>query len=497
MRHFKCLSVPKTWRFIALFSLLSFFSQGASAVDYFWTYTFGGTRYPTAESACKAKLGSTYHHIAFPNGPGSSPAFCYWKRASDGAVMQSGGADRDGDSCPPDKPYDSQIGGCAVPPPDPCKDTIGFKDHQHQIGNLDGSGSRIEPPSSICESSCQYAFTYEAPTDCYRFGDGTNKNGAFCKYKYKGNGTSCTNGPTTPPGSLFDQPPTKPPIKLDPTLTKDIQCSDWVTNPDGTGSRSCTNVSEYKDPGKINCPPGSSGTVVCSPSSPPPDYKKEDVTTTEGKKNNPDGSSQSDTTKTTTTTVCKGTQPCVTTTKTEGDSTGTNPDGTPGDTSSTCTGSGCKPSTEEKPEEEEDEESTVSGDGACPAPPSCTGDAIQCAILRQTHQQRCADEEFRKLDEPKFKTDITAAFSGSEFQPITPGSEGTFDLGGMIDTSSRFNKTCPVVPDISFPWLDGKTVTISPAQIFTDFCQYLFWFGYFVVAFAMRRAAEIIAMGMN
>ncbi|MNR66955.1 hypothetical protein D3C85_1906980 [compost metagenome] len=66
----------------------------------------------------------------------------------------------------------------------------------------------------------------------------------------------------------------------------------------------------------------------------------------------------------------------------------------------------------------------------------------------------------------------------------------------MIDTSSRFSKACPSIPNITFPWVDGRTQSIPIGDVFALLCPYLVWFGYLLVAFAMRRAAEIIAQGM-
>ncbi|MNF12618.1 hypothetical protein D3C80_2141740 [compost metagenome] len=67
----------------------------------------------------------------------------------------------------------------------------------------------------------------------------------------------------------------------------------------------------------------------------------------------------------------------------------------------------------------------------------------------------------------------------------------------MIDTSSRFAKSCPSIPPINFPWIDGKSKSIPVGEVFALLCPYLVWFGYLVVAFATRRGAEIIAQGMT
>ncbi|MFO1865046.1 hypothetical protein QOT40_29045, partial [Pseudomonas aeruginosa] len=47
--------------------------------------------------------------------------------------------------------------------------------------------------------------------------------------------------------------------------------------------------------------------------------------------------------------------------------------------------------------------SSISGDGDCKVAIQCNGDAIQCAIVRQEKASRCADEEFRTVDDKKIQ----------------------------------------------------------------------------------------------
>ncbi|WP_246868167.1 hypothetical protein [Pseudomonas aeruginosa] len=143
--------------------------------------------------------------------------------------------------------------------------------------------------------------------------------------------------------------------------------------------------------------------------------------------------------------------------------------------------------------------SSISGDGDCKVAIQCNGDAIQCAIVRQEKLARCADEEFRTVDEKKIqdlKNTLAGEFSGPEYEPIKATGENTHDLSKLLDTSGRFSKSCPVIPDFSFPWF-GSTQTVSLSSVSSDLCTYLQWFGYLLVAFAMRSAAEIIARGLN
>ncbi|MBX6589599.1 hypothetical protein ISF05_30990 [Pseudomonas aeruginosa] len=143
--------------------------------------------------------------------------------------------------------------------------------------------------------------------------------------------------------------------------------------------------------------------------------------------------------------------------------------------------------------------SSISGDGDCKVAIQCNGDAIQCAIVRQEKASRCADEEFRTVDDKKIqdlKNTLAGEFSGPEYEPIKATGENTHDLSKLLDTSGRFSKACPVIPDVSFPWF-GSTQTVSLSSVSSDLCTYLQWFGYLLVAFAMRAAAEIIARGLN
>ncbi|MFV9439839.1 hypothetical protein ACNUIP_05885 [Pseudomonas aeruginosa] len=143
--------------------------------------------------------------------------------------------------------------------------------------------------------------------------------------------------------------------------------------------------------------------------------------------------------------------------------------------------------------------SSISGDGDCKVAIQCNGDAIQCAIVRQEKAARCADEEFRTVDDKKIqdlKNTLAGEFSGPEYEPIKATGENTHDLSKLLDTSGRFSKACPVIPDFSFPWF-GSTQTVSLSSVSSDLCAFFQWFGYLLVAFAMRAAAEIIARGLN
>lgn len=489
MRFYQCLSVPRTLLFIVCLLPSLFFSQAASAVDYYWVAYLNSDRghFSSPEAACQrlqsatAPLAGTsqttvYHHKTKITEE-RYECFFQIRRYSSGSWTDvgtptsnvgNGGTSfalRRGDQCPTTKVYDTNTGECLEPPPvNPCESTNGqTTTHEHKMKAAVGQPT-IDPPGSICANSCAYAFTFTAPSNVYVYTSG-EPPGVFGVYTYKSAGFQCTGGETAynAPGN-----PTE----------------GGQTDPDATPPPDSSN----------NCPSGYTyNGTFCSPNNPPPD---------------PDPSDPKDPTDPTDPADPGGDTGGGTGGGGTGGGTGGDTGGGTDDGSGTGTGDGSGDGggtggggsgTGDGEPTEEPPTSSVSGE-ACKASVACEGDAIQCAILRQQKAQKCADEDFRDMSGEKvaeMKTGLDGEFSRSEYQPLTPTSASTFDLSSMIDTSSRFSNSCPVVPDWNFPWIDGQSINVPIGSVIAQFCQYLAWFGYFVVAFAMRRAAEIIAMGMN
>lgn len=406
--------------------------------------------------------------------------------------------------CLAPKVFNSSTGACT----DPCSNTIGNEEpHKHKIGDILPTGLSPGPftPDSICADSCRYVSPVPLG-DAYRFIN-ANPAEAFQNYSYRGDGTSCVGSET---------PQEVPNPSKKPSSSASNECTEKVQDAEGRVHFTCQASTEYRNPGAMNC--GTvDGKTVCVPKSPAPKYEKKQSTDDTTEKTNADGSKSTTTTTTTNTTSCVGANACTSTTTTTTEIKGTNPDGSPGGSSSTCTGDRCGPDGSEqppedptdKPDEEEQcdpatdpnrcGESSVTGE-ACDASVNCSGDAVQCAILRKQKEQTCADEDFREVTPDKvsqLKSSLDAEFSGDSYQPLVADSSNTFDFANTIDTSSRFSKSCPVVPDISAPWFEGQTLTIELSDMISQFCDFLIWFGYLLVAFAMRAAAQIIANGMN
>lgn len=334
--------------------------------------------------------------------------------------------------------------------------------HEHVVKYLSGTTTPVDPPVTVCDSACQYSNTFENQY-CYR--DAKRPDQVFCKFDYKSNGKSCTASDASQP-SVFDQPPSKPPIPLQPQLIENSSCTDWVTQPDGTGKRTCTGVENYNEPGKLDCV--ISGTIVCGVGKPSPASTNKTTTEETTKKTNPDGSVTTTTTSKTTT-ACFGVKPCSTTTTTHTHSTTEHTDGTKTEDSA-CTGPDCgkEESTDptkdpdETKDEEEKEPRVASGGGSCDAPPSCSGDAIDCAMLAEQHKTRCDAQEAG--DFPKHKSEIEGLLTGDKFNLK---ADEEISAESFINSGTRFlPASCPADTNFSLSFAGGHSYALS----YSPFC---------------------------
>ncbi len=369
---------------------------------------------------------------------------------------------RVGNGCTAPKVYDATVGECKAPEPDKCEATIGqMVEHQHKIGALSQGGvvlqnTRTEPPGSLCQGSCQYASTGEAPSRCYRFMEGGDQNSGFCVFRYKGNGVACPNSdptPNTPPAAL-------------PTREKSNECTNKVTDAEGRVHYSCLATDTFKEPGSMQCGEVN-GVFGCKEGKPSPTQKQTETKTEVSEQTASDGSSTTSTTTTTTTTNCSGVNACSSTTSVTNGTSKTNADGTSGGESSTCTGSGCKAS--DKPgeegkddkEEEEEPEREVSGTDDCDASVQCSGDAIDCAMVEQQKKLRCEVE--KQGDFEKNKGQIEAAVKGDKFQ-LTDDLE--VEAPSFLNSGTRFlPSSCPTDKTFSLRTNGGRTFAFTYAPL--------------------------------
>ncbi|MNO35008.1 hypothetical protein D3C76_250550 [compost metagenome] len=170
------------------------------------------------------------------------------------------------------------------------------------------------------------------------------------------------------------------------------------------------------------------GQMVCTNKKPSPAKKDKKVETEVTETSNADGSKTTDTKTTTTVTNCNGANSCTSTTSVSNNTSKTNADGSDGGSSSSCTGPGCKDGSAEadgKEEEgEEEAEDEVAGE-SCGQPLTCSGDVIQCAILKQEKESKC------QWDYDQAKAGIESEVAKEEYQV----KEGEHDVGGLFSSA--------------------------------------------------------------
>lgn len=454
--------------FIALFLLFSF--QFVFAEDYYWTSGYHvGTKFPSADAACQA-IKSDFTNADSVTAVLTSPDFAKCRLVTNGNVYDGIQVNRFGSGCTPPAVLNPSTGSCEAPEPDLCESTAGQTiKHEYSYTQHDADGNPTPDPPPVChDNGCQYTNDFGT---FHRNRDPANNDAFIGFFTYKGNGLACTSG-NPPAGSEFDQPPSKPAEPSEPKYNQENNCSDWVTQPDGTVTRSCSSSTEYDQPGPVNCN-GSN----CTPGTPPTEYNKTEVSETTEKTTNPDGSTKTETTTTKETVKCKGSKPCTGTSSETTNISGTNPDGSPGDESTECKGTGCKedgnPGMGDEDDEEDEPSSSVSGGETCEVPPSCEGDAVQCAILKQQFEARCDFEEAGDFEGSK--TDIEGLFDGEQFELET----ADIQTPSFINSGARFlPASCPPPQQISLTSNGGHTYSLK----FDPLCSFASDFSYLIMA---------------
>lgn len=469
------------------------FSSSAYSADYYWTSQIRPGNFASAYEACKPSIGApfggtaTFSRVDFGGSQSSGTCVYVWGAAND--EYRNENVYRGGDSCPTGKVYNPAKGSCDGPPEDKCKKAQGA------VTKFNWKSTSDTPAKTVSLGGCEatisgIAICLSSISGGYNCSGNATITGEKMEGSSKGNSSECEGAACTDP-------------------VPQNQSSENPCQAVSTGSGfTCTATKEESKPGSGKCG-DFNGAWVCT-QSPQPTSTKSTSKITQTATANSDGSTTTKTTTVTDTTSCKGIGNCTTGTTTTVVSGGTNSNGTSKPPSSNCsgpecgggtvgpgTGSGSAPGEEEEPEEEEEDKGQVSGDMVCGPTVACSGDVIQCAVLRQEHASRCADEEFREVTEKKvtdMKNDMTSEFAGKDYQAIKPTAETSFDLSNMIDTSSKLSASCPVLPNLNYTWVDGSTRNLN--FNISGLCTFLTYMGYLMVAFAMRRAAEIIATGI-
>lgn len=158
--------------------------------------------------------------------------------------------------------------------------------------------------------------------------------------------------------------------------------------------------------------------------------------------------------------------------------------GTGGDTgggSGGDSGAPCVP-TEGNPCEEQ---GTGTASGPCDTPPTCSGDALQCAILRQIWESSCEAQKIK----PEVTQQAEDTLTQAEGEYQQKQSEIDAQVSGL---SAGFASSLNVGAGACFPdqsiSVMGKTVTIP----YSDACEYFQYLRLLLILFAYYRAARVI-----
>lgn len=115
-----------------------------------------------------------------------------------------------------------------------------------------------------------------------------------------------------------------------------------------------------------------------------------------------------------------------------------------------------KPDEEKDKEDEEKPERLASGE-PCDVPLSCSGDAIDCAVLTQEKALRCAYE--KQSDYEKHEADIKAAVTGAKFE-MDDSTE--IQIPSFINQGTRFlPASCPADKTFSLRTNGGRTFAVT------------------------------------
>lgn len=486
---YRCRSAGILIALLALFSGALAFTPEAKAEDYYWQMDGFGQYTGTPIQICRAYIADLpkYPSEAKPETASfyllsETLGRCrYTYVHNSGAVYSTETPNlfRRGTGCTAPAVYNAQTGVCEAPEPDQCESTIGaVVHHEFRFASLGSDGNpSTDPPVTVCKAGCQYSHTFGDFSSKRDFGPPDQLVGSF---EYKGNGVSCTPSANNP--SVFDQPPAKDPVTKAPEYATSNDCSGWETQPDGTLKRSCTANTSFKDEGEVECKGGTAGagfssSVKCTPSKNKPPQKSEtNVEQETTKKDNPDGSSQTTTKTDTTKTECKGTKPCESTSKTETESENTDPNGNT-TKNGNCVGDGCNPdkgADDKGDKDAEPGEERTATVGTCDGGFTCTGDPIDCAILKQQKEQQCYAKEMGDFDSKK--SEVAGLLQGEKFE-LNEGS-GDIDVPSFITQGTRFlSPSCPPDRVVSLT-MAGRSVGLS----FQPLCNFASGLGPFLVA---------------
>lgn len=343
----------------------------------------------------------------------------------DSGVVEANGVILQSSTCPNGEPI-LPSGECDQSPPDPCPTTQDI--YSCTASTYEAAASCAE--GAATPQGCELQTTVDpVPPVCTTSGTSQSQGGSgvtyTCHVDLTGTGNNADPGDGLPQTDSDDPLTNDTGNETDETGTDDTGCSyttnsQTTTTNNGNGTATvCQETTTTRTGG--TCPnPGSDVSVNC--------------TTTYA-----DGSSTD--TSTNTTTDGGGT---VT------DSTSSTTNNTPG-----------------IPEEGEQDNGQYAGTGDCSAPPTCSGDILQCAIVQEVWESKC-----------KFENDIGDFTEPTIDDPGQLTVDVESEITGFLNTSGWIsNRSCPTVPSVS---VMGASLDWS----FEGICDAYEILSYLILAFA-------------
>lgn len=132
-----------------------------------------------------------------------------------------------------------------------------------------------------------------------------------------------------------------------------------------------------------------------------------------------------------------------------------------------------EPKDDQQDQEEEKPPERVAAGDACDAPLTCSGDAIDCAVLTQDKALRCAYE--KQSDYDQHKDEIKTAVTGDKFE-IDDSTE--VEIPSFINQGTRFlPASCPADKSFSLQTGGGRTFMLTYGPL----CSLATDLGYLIV----------------
>lgn len=169
----------------------------------------------------------------------------------------------------------------------------------------------------------------------------------------------------------------------------------------------------------------------------------------------------------------------------------TNPDGSTTSTSQTQESYCQKNPTASLCKQADEEAKKGSWSGSCGAF-QCEGDAVNCAIARKIHQDRCDDlddmQQFenaaslgKKLLNGEHEADVTAFLNGEG------DGNKSINVGGLVSENGAYQFAAQCLSDIQFS-IGGHSITVPISKV----CPYFEMIGLFLLAAAYLAALRIV-----